>query len=61
MKYDGTTYVSFISTHRNGIMGCTIFAIILFHQPFIGIFPFNAFHNYGYWGVEIFFFLVWGW
>ena len=32
-------------------------SIILFHQYFISLFPFNLFHNYGYWGVEVFLFL----
>ena len=31
--------------------------IMLFHQYFTRIFPFNFFHNFGHWGVDIFLFL----
>jgi len=38
-------------------MGIAMIAIMLFHQYFTSVFPFNAFHNFGYWGVDVFLFL----
>lgn len=38
-------------------MGISMISIMLFHQNYISIFPFNLFHNYGYWGVDVFLFL----
>ena len=38
-------------------MGLSILSIMLFHQCFTSSIPFNVFHNYGYWGVDIFLFL----
>ena len=32
-------------------------SIMLFHQYFTSVFPLNVFHNFGYWGVDIFLFL----
>lgn len=48
-----------ISEWRTHIMGVSIFAIMLFHQWFFksNPFPFNVFHNFGHWGVDIFLFL----
>jgi peptidoglycan/LPS O-acetylase OafA/YrhL len=46
-----------ISKERNKIMGLSMISIMLFHQYFTSIFPFNAFHKFGYWGVEVFLFL----
>ncbi len=43
-----------ISTHRSSLMGLSIIAIQLFHQKFLGTFPFTIFHYYGYWGVDVF-------
>ncbi len=52
-----TTLYSLISEYRTGIMGVSMFCIILFHQYFTSVFPFNIFHNFGYWGVDVFLFL----
>lgn len=46
-----------ISEYRNSIMGVAMLSIMLFHQYFISMVPFNLFHNFGYWGVDIFLFL----
>lgn len=46
-----------ISEYRESIMGIAMLSIMLFHQYFISIIPFNIFHNIGYWGVDIFLFL----
>lgn len=46
-----------ISQHRAFIMGFSILSIMLFHQYYIDIVPFNIFHIFGYWGVDIFLFL----
>ena len=46
-----------ISKCRNSIMGVAMLFIMLFHQYFISMVPFNFFHNFGYWGVDIFLFL----
>ena len=32
-------------------------SIMLFHQYFTSAAPFNLFHHFGYWGVEVFLFL----
>ncbi len=45
------------SKYRTAIMGMSILCIMLFHQYFTSIFPFNVFHNFGYWGVDVFLFL----
>jgi len=50
-------YFSQLSQFRNGIMGIAMLSIMLFHQEFSSIPPLNIFHNFGYWGVEIFLFL----
>ena len=46
-----------VSKHRASLMGLSILSVMLFHQYFTSIPPFNFFHNYGYWGVDIFLFL----
>ena len=46
-----------ISECRNSIMGVAILSIMLFHQYFISMIPFNFFHKFGYWGVDIFLFI----
>lgn len=38
-------------------MGLAMISIMLFHQCFISIIPFNLFHNFGNWGVDVFLFL----
>ena len=38
-------------------MGLAMLSIMLFHQPFTSSIPFNLFHNFGYWGVDVFLFL----
>ena len=38
-------------------MGLSILSIMLFHQYFIKNPIFSIFHNYGYWGVDVFLFL----
>ena len=38
-------------------MGVAMLSIMLFHQYFTSVFPFNFFHNFGYWGVDVFLFL----
>lgn len=45
------------SEYRTGIMGLAMLSIMLFHQYFTSVVPFNAFHNFGYWGVDVFLFL----
>ena len=45
------------SEYRTAIMGLAMFSIMLFHQYFTSIVPFNVFHNFGYWGVDVFLFL----
>lgn len=46
-----------ISEHRSNIMGLSMLSVMLFHQYFTDALPFNFFHNFGYWGVEMFLFL----
>lgn len=46
-----------ISQHRTAIMGISMLSIMLFHQYFTSVFPFNIFHNFGHWGVDLFLFL----
>ena len=38
-------------------MGLSMLSIMLFHQYLSSVFPFNFFHNFGYWGVDVFLFL----
>jgi len=46
-----------VSENRSAIMGLAMLSVMLFHQYFTSVFPFNAFHNFGYWGVDVFLFL----
>lgn len=57
MKLLINEFFSQLSKYRNGIMGLAMFSIMLSHQEFSSFPPFNFFHNYGHWGVEIFLFL----
>lgn len=45
------------SKYRSAIMGLSMLSIMLFHQYFTSSIPFNIFHNFGFWGVDIFLFL----
>ena len=45
------------SEYRTAIMGLAMMSVMLFHQYFTSIIPFNAFHNFGNWGVDVFLFL----
>lgn len=49
----------YMSEWRQPLMGLSMLAIMLFHQWFFksNPFPFNVFHNFGHWGVDIFLFL----
>jgi len=53
------TFDQYISEWRQPLMGLSMLAIMLFHQWFFksNPFPFNVFHNFGHWGVDIFLFL----
>lgn len=46
-----------VSIFRSAIMGISMVSIMLFHQYFTSVIPFNFFHNFGYWGVDLFLFL----
>ena len=45
------------SEYRTAIMGIAMLSVMLFHQYFTSVFPFNIFHNIGNWGVDVFLFL----
>jgi peptidoglycan/LPS O-acetylase OafA/YrhL len=45
------------SEYRTAIMGLAMLSVMLFHQYFTSVVPFNAFHNFGNWGVDVFLFL----
>ena len=45
------------SDYRTAIMGIAMLCIMLFHQYFTSVVPFNIFHNFGNWGVDVFVFL----
>lgn len=45
------------SQYRTDIMGLSMLSVMLFHQYFTSVIPFNIFHNFGYWGVDVFLFL----
>ena len=57
MKETKNTFTIDISEYRTSIMGVSMLSIMLFHQYFTSLCPFNIFHNYGFWGVDIFLFL----
>ena len=46
-----------VSEYRSAIMGLSMVSIMLFHQYFTSVIPFNFFHFLGYWGVDVFLFL----
>jgi peptidoglycan/LPS O-acetylase OafA/YrhL len=46
-----------VSENRTAIMGLAMLSVMLFHQYFTSVIPFNIFHNFGYWGVDVFLFL----
>ena len=50
-------FIKVTSENRTAIMGLSMLSIMLFHQYFTSAIPFNAFHNFGYWGVDVFLFL----
>ena len=50
-------FIKVTSEYRTSIMGLSMLSIMLFHQYFTSTIPFNAFHNFGYWGVDVFLFL----
>ena len=43
-----------LSDQRSSIMGNAMICILLFHQQFLNNSFFDIFHQYGYWGVEVF-------
>lgn len=51
------TFIEATSHHRTEIMRVSMLAVILFHQYFTSAIPFNFFHFFGYWGVDVFLFL----
>lgn len=57
MKIEKCFSIDDVRVHRSAIMGIAMLSIMLFHQEFLSVPPFNAFHYCGYWGVEIFLFL----
>jgi peptidoglycan/LPS O-acetylase OafA/YrhL len=58
LKIQQMTFNELISKYRTPIMGCAMIVIMLFHQPFIYDSYVDAlFHQFGYWGVEIFLFV----
>lgn len=56
-KNQQQTFCKEISENRTAIMGLAMLSVMLFHQYFTSTIPFNAFHNFGNWGVDIFLFL----
>lgn len=46
-----------VSRYRSALMGLAMLSIMLFHQRFVSVFPFNAFLAFGHWAVDIFLFL----
>lgn len=46
-----------LSKHRSSIMGMAMISIMLFHQQWISWAPFNAFHLWGHYGVDVFLFV----
>ncbi len=57
MKIWNRDFIEETSKYRSAIMGLSMLSIMLFHQYFTSSFPFNIFHNIGFWGVDIFLFL----
>lgn len=57
MKIEKSSFTLAISENRKALMGLSMLSIMLFHQYFTSVLPFNFFHNYGHWGVDVFLFL----
>lgn len=57
MRYNQELFILATSKYRTAIMGLSMLSIMLFHQYLSSVFPFNFFHNFGYWGVDVFLFL----
>lgn len=57
MKETHNSFSFRLSECRTAIMGLSMLSIMLFHQYFVSAFPFNFFHVFGFWGVDIFLFL----
>lgn len=52
-----TDFINATSKYRTAVMGLAMVSVMLFHQYFTSVVPFNAFHNFGNWGVDVFLFL----
>lgn len=57
MDHYQNSFISDISKNRLAIMGFALLSIMFFHQNFTSVFPFNIFHSFGFWGVDVFLFL----
>lgn len=57
MKVNTNSFIIATSQYRSAIMGMAMLSIMLLHQCFISVVPFNIFHNFGNWGVDVFLFL----
>lgn len=57
LRFDKELFILMTSEYRTAIMGLSMLSIMLFHQYFSSVFPFDFFHNFGYWGVDVFLFL----
>lgn len=57
MRIGESSFSLAISENRIALMGLSMFSIMLHHQYFTSVIPFNFFHNYGHWGVDVFLFL----
>ncbi len=57
LRFDEESFTSMTSEYRIGIMGLSMLSIMLFHQYITSVFPFNFFHNFGHWGVDVFLFI----
>lgn len=57
MRFNQELFILATSKYRTAIMGLSMLSIMLFHQYLTSVFPFNFFHNFGYWGVDVFLFL----
>lgn len=57
MKGNTNSFIVATSQYRSAIMGMSMLSIMLLHQCFTSVVPFNIFHNFGNWGVDVFLFL----
>ena len=57
MKGNTNSFIVATSQYRSSIMGMSMLSIMLLHQCFTSVVPFNIFHNFGNWGVDVFLFL----